>query len=232
MQLLSSIKFNRSLLWGCMFLIGCSCSSSKIQTDMSARQKVLKSVYPALTKITRFFGVKTDVKTPPSKVVAPVSLYDYSFEGIAGDTVSMKNFSGKKLVIVNTASDCGYTGQYEELQQLYNQEKGTIEIIGFPANDFKQQEKGSNESIAAFCKKNYGVSFPLASKAVVVKGKAQHHVFNWLSDPAKNGWNGRDPVWNFSKYIIDEKGNLIGYFDPGVSPLSKEFLAILHAPQS
>ncbi len=198
---------------------------------MSARQKVLKSVYPALTKITRFFGVKTDVKTPPSNLAAPVSLYDYSFEGIAGDTVSMKNYTGKKLVIVNTASDCGYTGQYEELQQLYHQEKGNIEIIGFPANDFKQQEKGSNEAIAAFCKKNYGVSFPLASKAVVVKGKEQHQIFNWLSDPAKNGWNGRDPVWNFSKYIIDEKGNLVGYFDPGVSPLSAEFLAILHAPQ-
>jgi glutathione peroxidase len=184
---------------------------------MSARQKALKSFYPTLTKITRFFGVKTDIKTPPKNVSAPASLYDYSFEGIAGDTLSMKNFSGKKLVIVNTASDCGYTGQYEELQQLYDQEKGKIEIIGFPANDFKQQEKGSNEAIAAFCKKNYGVTFPLASKAVVV---------------AKNGWNGRDPVWNFSKYIIDEKGNLVGYFDPGVSPLSKEFLAILHAPQS
>ncbi|MFN5326487.1 MAG: glutathione peroxidase [Bacteroidota bacterium] len=232
MHLIQSFKFKSSFALAFLFLIGCSCSSSKIQADMSARQKALKSFYPTLTKITRFFGVKTDIKTPPKNVSAPASLYDYSFEGIAGDTLSMKNYTGKKLVIVNTASDCGYTGQYEELQQLYDQEKGKIEIIGFPANDFKQQEKGSNEAIAAFCKKNYGVTFPLASKAVVVKGKEQHQVFNWLSDPAKNGWNGRDPVWNFSKYIIDEKGNLVGYFDPGVSPLSKEFLAILHAPQS
>ena len=221
-----------SLLVVMTLVIGCSCSSSKIQTDMSARQKILKSFYPTLTKVTRFFGVKTNVKLPGKKVIAPVSVFDYNFESIDGQATYIKNFSGKKIVIVNTASDCGYTGQYEELQKLYAQEKGNIVIIGFPANDFKKQEKGSNEAIASFCKKNYGVEFPLAAKSVVIKSKDQHPVFKWLSDPSKNGWNGRDPVWNFSKYIIDEQGNLIGYFDPGVSPLSKEFLSVLHTPQS
>lgn len=221
-----------SLLVVTTMIIGCSCSSSKIQTDMSARQKILKSFYPTLTKVTRFFGVKTNVKLPGKKVDAPVSLFDFNFESIDGDTTSIKSFSGKKIVIVNTASDCGYTGQYEELQKLFAQEKGNIVIIGFPANDFKEQEKGSNEAIASFCKKNYGVEFPLAAKSVVVKSKDQHPVFKWLSDPSQNGWNGRDPVWNFSKYIIDEHGNLIGYFDPGVSPLSNEFLSVLHTPES
>lgn len=198
---------------------------------MSSRQKVLKSIYPALTGITRFFGVKNKIKQPQHYQNAPVSLYALSFEGIDGDTIQLSSFKGKKLLIVNTASDCGYTAQYEELQQLYANEKGAIEVIGFPANDFKQQEKGSNAEIAAFCKKNYGVSFPLAAKSVVVKGNAQHPVFQWLSNTDKNGWNDRDPVWNFSKYIIDENGNLIGYFDPGVSPLSKEFLTVLHTAQ-
>lgn len=221
-----------SLLVLLILMVGCACSSSKIQKDMSARQKILKSFYPTLTKVTRFFGVKTDVKLPGKKMDAPTSLYNYAYETIDGDTTIIKQFAGKKIVIVNTASDCGYTGQYEELQQLYAKEKGNIFIVGFPANDFKEQEKGNNEAIAAFCKKNYGVEFPLAAKSVVVKGKSQHPVFKWLSDPSQNGWNGRDPVWNFSKYIIDEKGNLIGYFDPGVSPLSKEFLTVLHTPQS
>jgi glutathione peroxidase len=111
---------------------------------------------------------------------------------------------------------------------LYARAKGEIIIVGFPANDFKAQEKGSNEQIASFCKKNYGVEFPIAAKSSVVKGKEQHPVFAWLSDPAKNGWNKEAPAWNFSKYIIDEQGRLIGYFDPGVSPLGKDFLKALN----
>lgn len=197
---------------------------------MSQRQKILKSFYPILTTVTNFFGVKNNVKLPGKRIMAPVSLFDYNFESIEGATVPLKKFIGKKILIVNTASDCGYTRQYEALQKLYAEEKENIMIIGFPANDFKGQEKGSNETIASFCKKNYGVEFPLAAKSIVVKGNTQHPVFKWLSDPTQNGWNDRDPVWNFSKYIIDEHGNLIGYFDPGISPLSKTFLTVLHTP--
>jgi len=201
-----------------------ACSSSKIQSNMSTRQNMLKSVYPALTSITRFFGVNSRVVLPEEKNAPVVSLYDIPFETIAGEQTSLAAYKGKKIVVVNTASDCGYTGQYEELQTLYAQAKGEIMIVGFPANDFKAQEKGSNEQIASFCKKNYGVEFPIAAKASVVKGSNQHPVFAWLSDPAKNGWNKEAPAWNFSKYIIDEEGKLIGYFDPGVSPLGKDFL--------
>lgn len=205
-----------------------ACSSSKIQGNMSTRQNILKSVYPALTGITRFFGVNSRVVLPEQKGVPSVSLYDIPFETISGEPSSFSAYKGKKIVIVNTASDCGYTGQYEELQSLYAQAKGEIIIVGFPANDFKAQEKGSNEQIASFCKKNYGVEFPIAAKSSVVKGKEQHPVFAWLSDPAKNGWNKEAPAWNFSKYIIDEEGRLIGYFDPGVSPLGKDFLKALN----
>jgi glutathione peroxidase len=205
-----------------------ACSSSKIQGNMSTRQNILKSVYPALTGITRFFGVNSRVVVPEEKGVPTVSLYDIPFETISGEPSSFTAYKGKKIVIVNTASDCGYTGQYEELQSLYAQAKGEIIIVGFPANDFKAQEKGSNEQIASFCKKNYGVEFPIAAKSSVVKGKEQHPVFAWLSDPAKNGWNKEAPAWNFSKYIIDEQGRLIGYFDPGVSPLGKDFLKALN----
>ena len=205
-----------------------ACSSSKIQSNMSTRQNMLKSVYPALTSITRFFGVNSRVVLPEEKKSPVVSLYEIPFETIAGEQTSLAAYKGKKIVVVNTASDCGYTGQYEELQTLYAQAKGEIMIVGFPANDFKAQEKGSNEQIASFCKKNYGVEFPIAAKASVVKGSNQHPVFAWLSDPAKNGWNKEAPAWNFSKYIIDEEGKLIGYFDPGVSPLGKDFLKALN----
>ena len=205
-----------------------ACSSSKIQSNMSTRQNMLKSVYPALTSITRFFGVNSRVVLPEEKNAPVVSLYEIPFETIAGEQSSFAAYKGKKIVVVNTASDCGYTGQYEELQTLYAQAKGEIMIVGFPANDFKAQEKGSNEQIASFCKKNYGVEFPIAAKASVVKGSNQHPVFAWLSDPAKNGWNKEAPAWNFSKYIIDEEGKLIGYFDPGVSPLGKDFLKALN----
>ena len=205
-----------------------ACSSSKIQGNMSTRQNMLKSVYPALTSITRFFGVNSRVVLPEEKNAPVVSLYEIPFETIAGEQTSLAAYKGKKIVVVNTASDCGYTGQYEELQTLYAQAKGEIMIVGFPANDFKAQEKGSNEQIASFCKKNYGVEFPIAAKASVGKGNSQHPVFVWLSDPAKNGWNKEAPAWNFSKYIIDEEGKLIGYFDPGVSPLGKDFLKALN----
>ena len=183
---------------------------------------MLKSVYPLLTKVTRFFGVNSRAINPENKTSSVTSVFEIPFELNNGDTVSLQAWKGKKIIVVNTASDCGYTGQYEELQALYKNGKGEIMIIGFPANDFKKQEKGSNEEIAAFCKKNYGVEFPIAMKTSVIKGKEQHPLFSWLSDPEKNGWNKEAPGWNFSKYVIDEQGNLSGYFDPGVSPLGKE----------
>jgi len=95
-----------------------------------------------------------------------------------------------------------------------------LEIIAFPANDFKEQEKGPDEAIAAFCSINYGVSFPLVKKSIVIKGVAQHPVFRWLTDKGLNGWNDKPPSWNFAKYLVNEEGVLTHYFEPAVSPLS------------
>jgi glutathione peroxidase len=127
-------------------------------------------------------------------------------------------------LIVNTASDCGYTAQYAELQSLYTQFGDRLIILGFPCNQFKEQEKGNEQDIASFCQVNYGVTFPLFQKADVKKGINQHPVYQWLTDPAKNGWNKQEPVWNFSKYLIDEEGRLTHYMDPSVSPLDPRLI--------
>ncbi|MEY3541952.1 MAG: hypothetical protein RLZZ204_764 [Bacteroidota bacterium] len=208
-----------------------ACTTTKSQKNMSTRQNVLKSFYPVLTSVTRFFGVNSKVVLPNTASAPITSVYTIPFELINGDTTDLSAYRGKKIVVVNTASDCGYTGQYEELQKLYAQRKDDIVIIGFPANDFKQQEKGSNEEIASFCKKNYGVEFPLAMKTTVIKSADQHPIFKWLSDQKQNGWNEQAPSWNFSKYVIDEQGKLIGYFDPGVSPLGNDFTKALNTPK-
>jgi glutathione peroxidase len=208
-----------------------ACTATKSKKNMSTRQNMLKSFYPVLTSVTRFFWVNSKVVLPKTTAEPLTSVYTIPFEMINGDTADLSVYRGKKIVIVNTASDCGYTGQYEELQKLYEQRKDDIVIIGFPANDFKEQEKGSNEEIASFCKKNYGVEFPMAMKTSVVKSSTQHDLFKWLSEASKNGWNEQAPSWNFSKYIIDEQGKLIGYFDPGMSPLGKEFTNIINTPK-
>jgi len=135
--------------------------------------------------------------------------------------LNFDSLKGKKVLLVNTASDCGYTNQYDDLQKLFETTKDKLIVIGFPANDFKEQEKGNDEEIAQFCKINFGVTFPLAKKSSV-KGENQNEIFKWLSDKNKNGWNNKQPSWNFSKYLVNEQGLLTHYFDPAISPLSEE----------
>jgi glutathione peroxidase len=130
-------------------------------------------------------------------------------------------------MLVNTASDCGYTNQYTDLQELADEYKDKLVIIGFPANDFKEQEKGTDEEIAQFCKVNYGVSFPLMKKSGVIKSAQQNPVYQWLTDSAKNGWNNKPPAWNFTKYLINENGVLVNYFGSSVSPMSNEVLTAI-----
>ena len=125
-------------------------------------------------------------------------------------------------MIVNTASNCGYTNQYQELQKLYQTAKENLEIIAFPANDFKEQEKGNDDEIAKFCSINYGVQFPIAKKSSVTKNEDQNNIFSWLTNKQQNGWNDYQPHWNFSKYLINEEGILTHYFHPAISPLSEE----------
>jgi glutathione peroxidase len=191
--------------------------------DMTYRQKVLKAVYPAFMWYNRMTGKKTKVMTNKA-VIPPQSLYKLSTDLNDGSRLSFDSLKGKKILIVNTASNCGYTNQYDDLEKLYEKYKDKLLVIGFPANDFKEQEKGTDEEIAKFCKLNYGVTFPLAKKSTVVKSEQQNAIFKWLSDANNNGWNNQQPTWNFSKYLIDETGRLINYFDPAVSPLSDEMI--------
>jgi glutathione peroxidase len=190
--------------------------------NMTLRQKILKAVYPAFTWWNRITGTNSTVFINENPAPPPFSLYNLSITLNDNSQVSLAVFKGKKILLVNTASDCGYTDQYDELQKLYDEEKDRLVIIGFPSNDFKQQEKGTDEEIAAFCRINYGVRFPLVKKSSVLPGPEQHPVFQWLTDKSKNGWTSKKPSWNFSKYLVNEEGMLIGYFDPSVSPLNKK----------
>ena len=141
-----------------------------------------------------------------------------------GSQLDFGKLKDKKVLIVNTASNCGYTNQYSELQELYQKFQEKLVVIGFPSNDFKEQEKGSDEEIASFCQINFGVSFPLAKKSVVTKSGEQNKVFEWLTHKDLNGWNNQPPSWNFTKYLVNENGFLTHYFDPAVSPLSTDML--------
>jgi glutathione peroxidase len=197
--------------------------------DMTIRQKILKTIYPMLTGLTRLAGANSKSHTPPFAMEPPVSVYSLRILLNIGEEISMNSFRGKKVLLVNTASDCGYTAQYEDLQALQKEYDKNLVIIGFPANDFKQQEKGSDAQIAEFCKINFGVTFPLAAKSSVLKGDSQHPVFRWLSDKDLNGWNSQAPIWNFSKYLIDDQGRLAGVFEPSVTPGAKEIVDLLEA---
>jgi len=192
--------------------------------NMTIRQKVLKTIYPAVTWFGKITGRNAKVFTNETPATPAQSIYDLSVSLNNGDSISLSKYKGKKLMLVNTASDCGYTDQFSELEKLYKENYDKLVIIGFPANDFKQQEKGSDEEIAQFCKINYGVTFPLAKKSSVIEGPEQNPVFKWLTDKTKNGWTSKKPSWNFSKYLVNEQGVLINYFDPSISPVSKEVL--------
>jgi glutathione peroxidase len=189
--------------------------------NMTVRQKFLKAIYPMWMWFAGKKGLNTknltNEKTKPS--VSFYSLKDTAIDGTAFDFEKLK---GKKVMLVNTASDCGYTGQYDDLQKLSEQYKDKLVVIGFPANDFKEQEKGGDEEIASFCKKNYGISFPLMKKSRVIKGANQNEVFEWLTNATKNGWNNQQPSWNFCKFIVDEEGRLNHFFGSTIEPLGNE----------
>ncbi|MCW3092115.1 MAG: glutathione peroxidase [Ferruginibacter sp.] len=190
---------------------------------MTTRQKILKAVYPAMIWFTKLTGTNTG-SLGKTDVIPLVSIYSLLAVGNNGKPVHISDFKGKKILLVNTASDCGYTGQYATLETLYRQHANNLVILGFPANDFKEQEKGTDETIASFCKVNYGVTFPLMQKSKVVKGADQNEIFQWLSDKNKNGWNDQAPTWNFCKYLVDEQGKLVHFFASSVEPLSEEIL--------
>ncbi|MFM7645318.1 MAG: glutathione peroxidase [Sphingomonadales bacterium] len=193
---------------------------------MTLRQRLLKTAYPVLMWATRL-GHKNTLVLSHTPQKAPVSLYDLQIVLTDGTPLDGALLQGKKLLLVNTASDCGYTAQYAELQQLQDRFTDRLMIIGFPANDFKEQEKGDDASIAEFCQRNYGVRFMIAKKTSVVPGRLQHPVYRWLTDSTQNGWNTKAPSWNFAKYLVDQEGRLTHYFDPSVSPLSNSLINAL-----
>jgi len=149
------------------------------------------------------------------------SIYDFKVESLDGGTIDFATFKGKKILIVNTASKCGYTPQYEELEALYKKYQDKLVIVGFPANNFGGQEPGTNIEIKEFCSKNYGVSFPMAAK-ISVKGNDTAPIYKWLCSKSLNGVLDAEIKWNFSKFLLDEKGNLVAKYDSGVKPMSEE----------
>jgi glutathione peroxidase len=171
------------------------------------------------------------------------AIYDFKVPGLDGNPIDFSAYKGKKIMIVNTASKCGNTPQYAELEKLYEKYKDKLVIVGFPANNFGEQEPGSNIEIKEFCKKNYGVSFPMAEK-VSVRGDDIHPLYKWLVDqskelaksvPSDNSkdivWKRflQDPVnWNFTKFLVDEKGNLVAVFHNKVNPMSEEITKYLN----
>jgi glutathione peroxidase len=188
---------------------------------LTTRQKIAKAIYPLIM----FFKSKNEKMSKrlvnSGKSKPPLSFYDLKAIANNGKEIPMSDFKGKKVMIVNVASNCGYTGQYDELEKLYLENKDKLMILGFPANDFKNQETSSDKEIEQFCRVNYGVTFPLFKKQSVLK-PAQGEVYKWLTDEKKNGWNKQEPVWNFSKYLIDENGVLTNFYGTSVSPLSEE----------
>lgn len=145
---------------------------------------------------------------------------------IDGTALDLSQFKGKKVLFVNTASECGYTSQYEGLQSLSEKYKDKLVVIGLPCNQFGGQEPGSPQQIENFCQKNYGVTFPITEK-IKVKGKEQHPIYQWLTQKKLNGFKDSQVKWNFQKYLIDEEGHLIGVFYSSTSPLSDEITSQL-----
>ena len=160
-------------------------------------------------------------KTVQSETLMAKSFYDFKMTTLSGEEVDFSRYKGKKVLLVNTASECGYTPQFADLQALHESWGHKVVVVGFPANNFGGQEPGSNAQIAQFCQKNYGVSFTMFEK-ISVKGADQHPLYQWLKEQS-----GEEPGWNFSKYLIDEAGKVIGYYPSGVNPMDDPILSKL-----
>ncbi len=164
----------------------------------------------------------------PKIMIEAKSIYDFTLNDIDGNPVDLAKYKGKKLLLVNVASKCGYTPQYAELQELYEAYEDKLTILAFPANNFGGQEPGSSEDIKSFCSENYGISFPIFEK-ISVKGVDKHPLYRWLSDKDMNGWNNEEPTWNFCKYFINEKGALVKFFPSAVKPMDEEIINLINS---
>ena len=156
------------------------------------------------------------------------SIYDYKIKALNSEEyIDLSQFKGKKMLLVNVASKCGYTYQYEDLQRLQDTYGESLVIIGFPCNQFLFQESGSEASISAFCKKNYGVTFPMTTK-IKVKGKDKHPIYQWLTSEELNGVSDYSVSWNFNKFLVDEHGKLIAHYPSSVKPMDSQIVDLLN----
>lgn len=189
-------------------------------------KKILKYLGISLTAIlgacSRPAERPLSVSTPPNQV----SIYSIVVKDINGHETDLSKYKGKKMLIVNTASKCGFTHQYDDLQKLHTQYGSQIAVLAFPCNQFGGQEPGTAEEIQEFCKMKYDVSFPLFEK-IDVKGSNQSALYSWLTDKTKNGWNDQEPSWNFCKYIIDENGQLLAFYPSKTSPFDERIISLL-----
>ncbi len=171
---------------------------------------------------TKIFSLIAFLMIGVSPLFSQKSVYDFTVETIDGQQFKLSELKGKKIMIVNTASKCGFTPQYKDLEYLYMAYGGDkFVIVGFPANNFMNQEPGSNQEIKTFCSSKYNVTFPMMAK-ISVKGSDMHPLYQWLTQKSKNGVLDSEVKWNFQKYLIDENGKLVGYFKSDVKPLSDD----------
>ena len=191
----------------------------------------MKKLFIILLSIGVFLQSCTNQKKEISqeKPNAMKSLYDYKVENLDGKEINFANFKGKKILIVNTASECGFTEQYADLQKVSEEYKDKLVVVGFPANNFGGQEPGSNKQIGAFCQKNFGVTFPMAAK-VSVKGDDIAPIFKFLTEKDLNGVKNTSILWNFTKFLVDENGQLIDSFMSNTRPTSDSITKYLVAP--
>jgi len=175
-----------------------------------------------LTFIMFSLFTKSQSKNPPSE-----SIYDIEINALDGKSINLSDFKGKYILFVNVASECGFTGQYEDLQKLYETYKNELMIIGVPCNQFGGQEPGSATEIQQFCKVNYGVTFLMTEK-VDVKGPNQHPLYNWLTQKSKNGSSSSSVKWNFQKYLVGKDGQLLDFFYSVTTPLSDKITKYLN----
>lgn len=185
---------------------------------MRLPQWIKRLYYPLLM----IFLPKTKIASPENSKMSS-SIYDIPLKDIDGNKTNLAPFKGKKLLIVNVASECGYTHQYAQLQELFEGYNDKLMVLGFPSNNFGLQEPGTNKQIKNFCLEKYKVSFPMFEKIDVV-GKNTHPLYHWLSEKELNGWNDQPPKWNFCKYLVSENGELLNFFSETVSPFDEAII--------
>ncbi|MGN7863820.1 glutathione peroxidase [Chryseobacterium sp. 22458] len=181
----------------------------------------MKNIFLLLLSFMAFLqsctNQKSEISKAKTKELMGKTIYDFTVESLDGKEINFADFKGKKILIVNTASECGFTPQYADLEKVYEQYKDKLVVVGFPANNFGGQEPGTNTEIGAFCQKNYGVTFPLAAK-VSVKGDDMAPIFKYLTEQELNGVKNTTILWNFTKFLVDENGKLIDTFVSTTKP--------------